>query len=391
MLIARYIFRQTASALIMILVSLTLIVWLVFVLRQIGLVTSEGQTFVLFLKITALGIPKLIVTVAPIAFLIASLHTLNRLNGDSELIVLAASGASVWRLLTPYFTLATLVALGVLAANIFVLPNAASLLQDYISQMRADVLSTVLQPGEFSDLEPGLTIHMRQKAENGDLLGVVVHDARDKKAINTIVAERGQVSATGEGGRAEMTLYDGQIVREQEDKPTAQFIVFKSYTFDMGDFTAKSGRRERKAEERSLSELIWADRNSDYYKANQAGIRSEINQRLSTPVYPFVYAFLAVLYLGRPQTTREGRTSQLFTAFLIGAILLAVGIAGVQQVGRKLWALGLIYGVPAALISVCLVMLRFNIPAPSLKIPQVQLPFFLRRRNLAQSAAGGAQ
>ena len=123
MLITRYIFRQTASALIMILVSLTLIVWLVFVLRQIGLVTSEGQTFVLFLKITALGLPKLIVTVAPVAFLIASLHTLNRLNGDSELIVLSASGASVWRLLTPYMALATLVAAGVLAANIFVLPG----------------------------------------------------------------------------------------------------------------------------------------------------------------------------------------------------------------------------------------------------------------------------
>ncbi len=391
MLIARYIFRQTASALIMILVSLTLIVWLVFVLRQIGIVTSEGQTFFLFLKITALGLPKLIVTVAPVAFLIASLHTLNRLNGDSELIVLAASGGSVWRLLTPYLTLATLVALGVLAANIFVLPNAASLLQDYVSQMRADVLSTVLQPGEFSDLEPGLTIHMRSKAQNGDLLGVVVHDARDKKAINTIVAEKGQVSSTGEGGRAEMTLYDGQIVREQEDKPTAQFIVFKSYTFDMGDFTAKSGKRERKAEERSLSELIWADRGSDYYKANQAGIRSEINQRLSTPVYPFVYAFLALLYLGRPRTTREGRTSQLFTAFLIGALQLAIGIAGVNMIGKKLWAAGLIYGVPAVVILLCAILLRFNVPAPALKIPDVRLPSFLRRQGRAQSVAGDAR
>ncbi len=93
MLISRYIFRQTASALIMILVSLTLIVWLTSVLKEIKLLTSEGQTFFLFLKITGLAIPNLIVTVAPVAFLIASLHTLNRLNGDSELIVLSAAGA----------------------------------------------------------------------------------------------------------------------------------------------------------------------------------------------------------------------------------------------------------------------------------------------------------
>ncbi len=76
MLIARYIFRQTLSALIMILVSLTLIVWLNGMLRDIRLLTSQGQTFLLFLEITALAIPKLLAFVAPVAFLIASLHTL---------------------------------------------------------------------------------------------------------------------------------------------------------------------------------------------------------------------------------------------------------------------------------------------------------------------------
>ncbi len=387
MLIARYIFRQTASALIMILVSLTLIVWLTSVLREIKLLTSEGQTFILFLKITALAIPKLIVTVAPVAFLIACLHTLNRLNGDSELIVLSASGSSVWRLLVPYFTLAVIVSLGVLCANIFALPPAARLLNDYVSQVRADLLSTVLQPGEFSDLEPGLTIHMRDKAENGDLVGVVVHDERDKKVINTIVAERGEVRT--DGGRTEMDLYDGQILRQQAEKTNVQFINFKTYSFDMGDFSSKAGQRERRNEERDLGELLTMDKESAYYKANQTGIRSEIHQRLSTPVYPFAYAFLAVLYLGRPRTTREGRGSLLFTAFLIGALLQAMGIAGVNMVGKKPWAVGLIYGAPAVSVLLFSVMLRFNIQALALTVPNIRLPF-ARRMPRAASSTGGA-
>lgn len=156
MLIARYIFRQTASALIMILVSLTLIVWLTSLLRDLKLLTSQGQTFILFMKITALALPKLLVIVAPVAFLIASLHTLNRLNGDSELIVLSASGSSAWRLLVPYFVLGLIVFAGVLGANLFVLPPAERLFNDYVSQIRADVLSQVLQPGEFTDLPESL-------------------------------------------------------------------------------------------------------------------------------------------------------------------------------------------------------------------------------------------
>ena len=149
MLIARYLFRQTASALIMILVSLTLIVWLTLLLREIKLLTAEGQTFLLFLKITALAIPNLIVTVAPVAYLIASLHTLNRINGDSELIVLSASGSSSWRLLFPYFALALIVFGAVLGANLYVLPPASKLLNDYISQVRADLLSTVAATGRI--------------------------------------------------------------------------------------------------------------------------------------------------------------------------------------------------------------------------------------------------
>jgi lipopolysaccharide export system permease protein len=388
MLIARYIFRQTASALLMILISLTLIVWLTSVLREIKLLTSEGQTFILFLKITALAIPNLIVTVAPVAYLIACLHTLNRLNGDSELIVLSASGASVWRLLIPYFALGSLVAAAIFAANIFVLPNAARLLGDYVSQVRADLLSQVLQPGEFSDIEAGLTIHVRDKAQNGDLLGVVLHDERDRKTSNTIVAERGEV--INDGGRAEMDLYDGQILRQQEEKANVQFVVFKTYSFDMGDFTAKAGQREPKVQERSIEELLYPDRGSAYYQANAAGIRSEIHQRLSTPLYSFAYAFLAVLYLGRPRTTREGRATLLFTAFVIGTALRVLGIAGVNMVGKNLAGLALIYGAPAALTLIFIVMLRFNIPAPALAVPDLRLPWPLRRSPAAAHARGAA-
>ncbi len=388
MLIAGYIFRQTASALIMILITLTLIVWLVGLLNQMKLLASNGHAFFLFLKITALGIPKLLATVAPIAFLISSLHTLNRLAGDSELIVLSASGSSAWRLLVPYFGLGTMVFAGVLIANLFVLPPAETLFNDYISQIKADVLSQVLQPGEFSDLESGLTFHMRARAENGDLLGVVVRDERDKKSVNTIVAERGQVWT--DGGRAQMDLHDGQILRQQDGKPGAQFIAFQTYSFDMGDFSAKGGKREPRLGELSMTELLNPDLESDFYKRNAPAFRSEIHQRLSTPLFSLVYALLAVAYLGRPRTTREGRVSLLFTAFLIGAAVFGLGITSINIVGKQLWALGMLYGVPAGLALICVLMLQLDIPAPAISLPSLKLPLPFRLGGTKRAAGGAA-
>src|SRR5271166_1645790 len=313
MLINRYIFRQTASAVLMILISLTLIVWLTSILKEIKLLTSEGQTFILFLKITALALPNLIVTVAPIAFLIAALHTLNRLNGDSELIVLSAAGASVWRLFVPYIALGVVVSVSVLAANIYVIPKAARLLSEYVSKVRADLLSQVMQPGEFTDLEPGLTFHMRDKGKQGDLLGVVVRDERDPKMATTVVADRGQVLA--EGRRSSMELYDGQILRQEAGKQDVQIIAFKTYAFDIGDMSPRHGPGDLSTRERDIGDLLYPDESSKYYQDNKPRFRTEIHERLSGTVYSIMFAILATVYLGRPRTTREGRAGIMFTAF----------------------------------------------------------------------------
>ena len=382
MLINRYIFRQTASAVLMILISLTLIVWLTSILKEIKLLTSEGQTFLLFLKITALALPNLIVTVAPVAFLIASLHSLNRLNGDSELIVLSAAGASVWRLFVPYFALAVVVSVGVLAANIFVIPKAARLLTEYVSKVRADLLSQVMQPGEFTDLEPGLTFHMRDKGKDGELLGVVVRDERDPKMATTVVADSGQVLA--EGRRSSMELYDGQILRQEAGKPDVQIIAFKTYAFDIGDMSPRHGPGDLSPRERDIGDLLYPDESSKYYKDNKARFRTEIHERFSAATYAIVFAILATVYLARPRTTREGRAGILFTAFTIGTVIRLVGIAGINMVGKDPGAVLLIYGVPAAVGALGLLMLGLDINAPAISMPRLRLPwplsFLLRRR-----------
>src|SRR5262245_32995768 len=114
---SRYVFRQAAGATLAILVSLTSVVWIGVALRQLDLMTSQGQNVLRCLAMTALASPSMLALIAPIALLIACIHVLNRLNGDSELIVMTAGGAPVWALLKPLGFLALVVALGVSAVN----------------------------------------------------------------------------------------------------------------------------------------------------------------------------------------------------------------------------------------------------------------------------------
>src|SRR5690606_33943011 len=107
----RYVFRQVGGALLLILLSLGGIVWIALALRELNLITSQGQDALVFVIMTTLALPNLIAIIAPVALLIACIHTLNRLNGDSELIVLTASGATVWTVARPLLLLALLVSI----------------------------------------------------------------------------------------------------------------------------------------------------------------------------------------------------------------------------------------------------------------------------------------
>ena len=73
---------------------MTIVVWLATALKELNLITSQGQGIVLFLQMTLLSLPSLMALIAPNAMLMAALYTLDRMNGDSELIVMTASGAT---------------------------------------------------------------------------------------------------------------------------------------------------------------------------------------------------------------------------------------------------------------------------------------------------------
>ena len=79
-------------------VSLTAVIWVTQALRDIDLMTNQGQTILVFVGITGLIIPLLVLVIAPIALVIAAAHMLNKLSTDSEIIVMNSAGMSPWLL-----------------------------------------------------------------------------------------------------------------------------------------------------------------------------------------------------------------------------------------------------------------------------------------------------
>src|SRR5882672_5169132 len=109
--IGRYIFRTTLGAFLVVLASVTMLMWMTQALRNVDLMTSQGQTILVFVGITGLIIPLLVLMIAPIALTVAAAYVLNKLGNDSELIVMNSSGMRPSQVFRPFLAVGIVVSL----------------------------------------------------------------------------------------------------------------------------------------------------------------------------------------------------------------------------------------------------------------------------------------
>lgn len=353
MLFGRYMLRQVTNAFLVILLTLTIVVWLATALKELNLITSQGQGIVLFFQMTMLSLPSLMALIAPNAMLMAALYTLDRMNGDSELIVMTASGAPIWRIGAPLLVLASLVSVSILLANLFLTPASMRALRSFVTQVRADLISQVLQPGRFSSPENGLTFHIRDRSMSGDLLGLLVHDERDGKQVMSYLAERGRIITNDEGSY--LVMFEGYVHRYNSDDAdkNVQIVAFDQNMLDISEFSPKDNAgKDLRPREQYISDLISRNMNNKATQHNYGQIRSELHERLSTPLYPLVFVFVAIALLGHARTTRESRWAQILLAFGIALGLRVAGLVAGNLVGLNAWAVPLVYAIPLGAILV---------------------------------------
>lgn len=343
-MIERYILRIAAVAFFACLFALTAIIWLTQALRELNLVTGKGQTILLFLEVTMLSVPALVMIIAPLALFIAILYTLNRLNSDSELIVMNAAGLSPMIILRPFAILTLVVTMLVGSITLFAMPESFRALRTIITKVRADVVTRILQEGKFIELERGITFHYRERLPGGAMGGVMIHDSRDPKLAAAYLAERGQVLEVE--GATYLVLEKGSIQRQESNARGSTLIGFERYVFDLDQFEQGRGPIQYKPRERRTSELLTLDRNDEYVRSIYGRFRSELHDRLTNPLYPLATLAIAFAALGSARTTRQGRGQAIFGAVLALVIMRIAGFAAASFAVRSPAGVPLMYAVP---------------------------------------------
>jgi len=313
-----YMFRTTMGAFALTCISLTVVMWFTQAIREFDLITSQRQTVFVFVGITGLLIPLLVMMIAPISLVLATGHVLNKLSSDSEIIVMNAAGVSPWRLVSPFIAVALVVSLLVSAIAVYISPLSLRELRDWATQVRADILTNIVQPGRFTTVGGNLTFHIADRRPNGLLVGIFLDDRRDPKEHATFLAQEGEIVKNDTGSF--LVLDKGSVQRLETGQRDPRIVTFDRYAFDLSKFGVGPQNIVYNTHERYIWELLRPPPDDPLYVAQPGEYRSELHDRFATPLYPLAFVILAYAFLGPPQTTRQSRA--LAALALIGAVSL---------------------------------------------------------------------
>jgi lipopolysaccharide export system permease protein len=288
--------------------------------------TSQGQTVLVFIGITGLIIPLLILLMAPIALMIAIAYVLNKLGNDSELIVMNAAGMPPWRILSPFLGVGLVVTLMVALLATVVSPKCLRELRQWSTSVRTDMMTNNLQPGRFLVMDGSLTMHIRDRLPNGQLRGVLIDDQRDPKERTTIIAEHGDVLVNDRGSY--LVLEQGTVHRLASEQRDPTIVHFEQYAFDLTRLSTSAGVVRYSVQERYPWELYRPAPNDSLFAEQPGQFRAELHNRITAPLYPLAFLIVTFVYLGAPRTTRQSRALSL-----VGAVGAAATLRGIGYVG----------------------------------------------------------
>ncbi|MGC2823138.1 MAG: LPS export ABC transporter permease LptF [Pseudolabrys sp.] len=354
--ISRYIFRTTLGAFLVVLVSLTAVIWVTQALRDIDIITNQGQTILVFVGITGLIIPLLVLVIAPIALLIAVAHVLNKMSNDSEIIVMNAAGMPPWILFRAFMAAAIVVSLLVSATSAYFAPKGLRMLRDWLTEVRANVVSTIVQPGRFTGIESGVTIHIRERRPNGQLAGIFVDDRRNPNERITVISEIGELLDNSSG--TYLVLQKGIVQRHEVGPHDPTMVVFDRYAFDLSQFAGGAQSVKYSIRERYLWQLLFPDPKDQFYIEQPDQFRAELHDRLIAPFYPLAVVVIAYAYLGAPRTTRQSRTLSMLGAIGGVGLLRLIGFTSTVFGVSVPWMLSLQYLALAVVFALGFYVIR---------------------------------
>lgn len=280
---------------------------------------ANGHSAMVFLEFTSLSLPNLIRIVLPVAGVVAVIWGVNRLSGDSELVIARATGFSPWRLARPalYFGLVLTILLSGLSH--WLVPVAEAELSRREAEISRDLTARFLREGEFLHPARDMTFFVTEiEPETGLMKDIMLTDRSSEEREITYTARRAILMRTD--GNAQIIMLDGMAQAFNYQTNALSLTTFEDLVYDISDSLTRRRAPRTRPTELTTPELLWDEELQRQIKWESEEAAMIINARISEALLAPVAILVAFASLSIGNFSRFGLWRQI--ALGVGLIIL---------------------------------------------------------------------
>lgn len=350
----RYILKKAISAGLGAAVAIFAVVWVSQAVSRMDFATGTGASIGAFFALLVAISPQLMAIALPFGLVMGIVRVFNELNSGSEMAAMAGSGVSRWSVAKPVLILCAAASAYTLFSSHLIEPAANKAKRDIVVEARTDLLTTLINPGQFRKLERDIVLYVDSKSPGNLLNGLMMADLRDQNNQLIYYAKTAQTAQMD--GADVLLMNNGQIHRRSGKDKAVSIIKFDSYAISLAEFSAAAKGHAYKVTERPTAEIASIDPNDSYLQEKVFEAKAELHRRNSDWLYPLLFGSVALVLAGQPTSSRSTHIMTMGLAF--GAALIYRGFSYYfygesAATDTLLW---LLYAIPLAAFCMNMVL-----------------------------------
>ncbi len=337
----RYVFGQALWATLVAAVGLLALVWLLQSLRFLDFLVNKGLGLGVFLEITSLLIPRLLIIILPLAILAGAIYSCRKLQDDHETTAMLASGLRPYVAIAPLLGVGGVMSAALLAIMLWLQPVATTAFKDLQNNLRMKQGQLLLETGTFNPLGDDLMVYLKERLTPTSFAQLLVHDTRDPTRPITWYAKQGELRTNPATGVPELLLQQG--LRQEAGPREVTMLEFSSYNLSLASQLTQTmaGPREPEVEEFQWQHLWAAAVQPGVAPKRAMRLKAEAAHRLGWPLLPLPLVLVAVAGLLHPPKRKQGSLRGVLLAGGAGVMIVGAQFGILTQAqGGAAWALG---------------------------------------------------
>lgn len=326
-----YVFREITVPFILGFSVFTFVLLMGKLLQLADMVIAKGMPISDILRLIAFMLPSFCVVTIPMSFLLAVLLAFGRLSADSEITAMKAGRISLYGLLPPVLTFASIAFAVSMFVTVYALPWGNSSFKIFLYDIIKARITLSIKEKVFNDNFPGMVLYVDDyDQKRHSISDIIIYDDRKPEEPSTIFAKSGAIATDAVKKEIRLSLRDGSIHRIS-GKSNYHLVEFANYDLSINLSQASPGVKTDE-QDMSFSELRQNINNPATDRKSRTDQLLEFHKRLSLPFACFVFVLIGIpLGLQNQRSGKAAGFSTSISVIIFNYILFSMG----KTLGQK--------------------------------------------------------